>query len=378
MRFVDTFLFAEPHEADVLWVKLNVEDHLFHEWVVVENSYTLQGEYKGHCINDLILGDERFAKFIPKLHVIESDIKPDFPVGGRRVLDSETRRIESAQREAATPYLLATYADEDYVLISDVDECLDMEAAKRRRLLRSKAAKGEDIILVPRVRYMFDYDNRRLGRGCVPLVSIRQLKRDGSPDHYRRALGHPSVIWKHEMVFEYSYCYSRDSILRKYGTTGHVGFEQADLEAALRNNHRHVSEYRVSKYGSRPLEWTFETWFVKRRLNSRNSPAFVREHLAELKTDVVSPDYKRNRMETYPQFFPKSRVRRARRWIVLYGKTYSDLIVQNSHYIKYKSRGSHLLLAGHKLVTALRRPGRWARVTRYLQRRRGRKNTARV
>lgn len=373
MRFVDTFLFSEPHEADVLWVKLNVEDHLFHEWVVVENAYTHQGQYKGHFLNKLILTDERFARFVPKLHVIESDIKPDFPVGGRRVADDEGVRIESAQREAALPHLLATYADEDYVLISDVDECLDTEATTRRRLLRSKVATGEDVVLVPRIRYVFDYDNRKLARRSVPLVSIRQLKRDGSLIPYRLPLGNPSVIWKHEMVFEYSYCYSRDRILRKYETMWHVGFEPPDLDVALRHNHRHVSEHRVAKYGSRPLDWTSETWFVKRRLNSRNSPAFVREHFAELKTDIVSPDYKRNRMETYPQYFPKSRVRRARNWVVLYGEMYSDLVA----HVVHNSRAYRLLLTGRKVVSALRRPGRLVRIKRFLQRRR-RKNSARV
>jgi hypothetical protein len=368
MRFVDTFLFSEPHEADVLWVKLNVEDHLVHEWVVVENAYTHQGGYKGHYLNELVLADERFDRFLPKLQVIESDIKPDFPVGGRTVLDSEAVRIERAQREAALPHLLEKYADQDYVLISDVDECMDTEAAKRRRLLRSKVATGEDIILVPRIRYCFDYDNRKLARRCVPLVSIKQLKRDGRLNHYREQLLVTPVIWKHEMVFEYSYCYPRDSILRKYETMSHVGFERADLDIALRHNHRHISEYRMSRYGSRPLDWTAETWFVKRRLNSRNSPAFVREHFAELRTDVVSPDYKRNRMETYPQYFPKSRVRRARNWVVLYRNMYIDLVVHNS-------RAYRRVLAGRKIASALRRPGRLARIKRYLRRRK--KDTAR-
>jgi hypothetical protein len=370
MTLVDTFLFSEPHEADVLWVKLNVEDHLFHEWVIVENSYTHQGQYKGHYLNKLILADERFGRFVPKLHVIECDIKPEFQVGGKELFDADAIQIERAQREAALPYLLDRYADRDYVLISDVDECLDTEAKKRRRLLRSKVAPGEDIVLVPRIRYCFDFDNRKLARRCTPLVSIRQLRRDGRLNHYREQwLGTP-VIWKHEMVFEYSYCFRRDSIMRKYETFSHVGFEQADLDIALRHNHRNVSEYRVSRYGSRPLDWSSESWFVKRRLNSRNSPAFVREHLAELKTNVVSPDYRLNRMQTYPQFFPKSRITRARRWVVLYSQMYSDVVIR-------MSREHRLLQAGRRIVSALRRPGRLARINRYLRRRR-QKDTART
>jgi hypothetical protein len=325
MRLVDTFPFAEPHEADVLWVKLSVEEPLIDEWVVVENSYTHQGQYKGYFFNDLIARDARFSRFVSKLHVIECDIKPSFEVDGRKVFDSDAIQMDRAQRAAALPYLLNKYADPDYVLISDVDECLDMTAARRRRLLRRKLDKGEDIILVPRIRYWFDFDNRALGRRCVPLVSIRQLRRDGGINEYReRWLGEPA-IWRHEMVFEYSYCFSRDGITRKYETFIHTGFEQDEIDAALRCNFRPISKHRP-----RSLEWTHEQWFVKRRLNSRNSPAFVREHLSELKTNVLSADYRKNRREAFPQYFPRSRVRRARRWVVLYGGMYAYLLEHNS------------------------------------------------
>src|SRR5437588_1329869 len=358
VRFVDTCRFSGPHEADVLWVKLNVEDHLFHEWIAVENGYTHQGQYKGYHLNELIHADDRFAPFLPKLHVIECDIKPDFKVGSRKVFDDDAIRIERAQRESAVSYLLDRYDDQDYVLISDVDECLDTEDPKRRRLLRRKVAGGKDIVLVPRIRYQFDYDNRWLARRSVPLVSIRQLKRDGRLNSYRQ-LGTPE-IWKHDMVFEYSYCYSTDGILRKFESFIHTGYEPPDIELALRHNHSPVSPNRARRLG-----WRHEDWFVKRRLNSRNSPAFVRDPLAELKTNVLSPDYRQNRLESYPQFFPKSRLARARRWTVLYSKMYSDFA---THKVR-NSRRPRLSRTGRRILSALRRSGRLARIKRFLQRR---------
>ncbi len=341
MRLVDTFPFSEQHEADVLWVKLSVEEPLIDEWVVVENSYTHQGEYKGYHFRDLIARDARFSRFISKLHVIESDIKPSFQVDGRKVFDSDAIEMDRTQRAAALSYLLDRYTDRDYVLISDVDECLDLTAPRRRRLLLSKLGTREDIILVPRIRYWFDYDNRALGRRCVPLVSIGQLRRDGGINQYReRSLAVPA-IWRHEMVFEYSYCYPRDGIKRKYETFIHTGFEQDEVDAALRCNYRPISKHRA-----RTLDWTHEQWFVKRRLNSRNSPAFVREHLSELKTNVLSVDYRKNRREAYPQYFPRSRVSRARRWVVLYGRMYAYLLESNSRAYRkvikrLKSLGRH-------------------------------------
>jgi hypothetical protein len=318
MRLVDTFLFSEPHEADVLWVKLNVEDRLVAEWIVVENSYTHQGEYKGHYLNTLLREDARFARFLSKLHVIECEVGPAFELGRKEVFDADAVQIERAQREAAVPHILANYSDDDYVLISDVDECLDTDAPRRRRLLQNKLTAGGDLILVPRIRYWFDYDNRGLGRRCVPLVSIRQLRRDGRPNHYREQwLGTP-VVWRHEMIFEYSYCYPRDKIMRKFDTFIHTGFQQSELDSALRYNHRPTSQRRA-----RQLSWNFEDWFVNRTLNSRNSPAFVRQHLAELKTNVVSTSYQQSRLDEYPQFFPRRRVMRYYKLASLYGQMHS-------------------------------------------------------
>lgn len=325
MRLVDTFLFSEPHEADVLWVKLNVEDALIQEWVVVENSYTHQGEHKGHHLNELLRSDQRFAQFLPKLHVIECAIRLGERTSDGRVFDGVAQDVERAQREAATSYLIDKYDDLDYVLISDVDECLDAEPSRRRRLLRRKISNGGDLILVPRIRYWFDYDNRGLGRRCVPLVSIAQIRRDGRLNHYRESWIGTPVVWRHDMIFEYSYCYSREKIQRKFDTFIHTGFESSEIDAALRYNHRPTSQHR-----SRQLAWTNEDWFVRRRLRSRNSPAFVRTHLSQLKTSVVDPAFSENRMADFPEFFPRNRSMRVMRWTSLYARMYLTLLNANT------------------------------------------------
>lgn len=324
MRFVDTFLFSEPHESDVLWVKLNVEDKLIDEWVVVENSHTHQGRYKGFFFNDLIANEPRFHQFRSKIHVIESDIVPHFDPDDRKIFDSDATQIDRAQRAKAVPYIVDNYDDQDYVLLSDVDECLDADSATRRRLLRRKVRRGEDHVLVPRIRYWFDYDNRWSTRRCVNLVSVRQLKKNGDLDTYLQERSRP-VIWRHEMMFEYSFCFSREGIDRKMDSFLHTGFSPEDVETALRYNHRPISAHRP-----RQLSLNLEWWFEKRRLTPRNSPAFVRKNLALLRTDVVSRHYRKNRVDDFPQLFPRSRFKRMRNSFELHGAMYASNLSYNS------------------------------------------------
>jgi len=333
MKFVDTLLFAEPHEADLLWVKLNVEEDLFEEWVVVEGSHTHQGEHKGFHLNQLLATDHRFDRFRTRIHVIELDMTPRIADPDRKVFDDEALTVERTQRDAAVPYLVEHYEDDDHVLISDVDECLDAASPSRRRLLRAKAEHSDGVVLVPRIRYWFDYDNRWLARRCVPLVTIGQLKIDPGLEAYRERSLNTPIVWRHEMVFEYSFCFPREHIMRKFDTFIHTGFEPEEVDEALRYNHRPTSRHRA-----RLLRWTADDWFVKRRLTPRNSPAFVRRHLDELRTGVVDPAYRRNRRQAFPEYFPRRHTARIVKWLDLYARLYLDVLARNPHTEQWTRR----------------------------------------
>ena len=338
MKLVDTFLFSEPHEADVLWVKLNVESHVFHEWVVVENSYTMQGQYKGYFFKDIVNTDERFCEFLDKIHVVESDIKPEVDGKESNSVYNEPAELERAQRCMAVQYLLDKYSDDDCVMISDVDECLDTESDKRRKLLFEKIQTGQDLILLPRIRYWFDYDNRWLVRRCVPLVTIRQIKKDNRIYHYRKKwLGTP-VVWRHEMVFEYSYCFTKHGIMRKYQTFAHTGYMKEDIDRALILNCVPVPKNTPGK-----KHRAYEKWFVKRNLNSRNSPEFVRKNIDYLQTGVISKNYAQNRMKEYPKVFPRNPFRRLQRAICLYKDLYGYILWENSNAYKHAYNGLHAI-----------------------------------
>ena len=97
MRIVDTFLFSEPHEKEVLLIKLNLGAHYVAEWVLVENEYTHQSEFKGLFAQQMIDGDPRFDPFKDRLRII-SGTHPFPPVDRTQDVDEQGLAADRAQR----------------------------------------------------------------------------------------------------------------------------------------------------------------------------------------------------------------------------------------------------------------------------------------
>ena len=114
MRIVDTFLFSEPHEKEVLLIKLNLGAHYVAEWVLVENEYTHQSEFKGLFAQQMIDGDPRFDPFKDRLRII-SGTHPFPPVDRTQDVDEQGLAADRAQRELALRYL----ADVTVLIIAD-------------------------------------------------------------------------------------------------------------------------------------------------------------------------------------------------------------------------------------------------------------------
>lgn len=307
MKIIDTFLFSEPFEANLLWLKLSLEEAFVHEWVILENEYTFQGEYKGLWAESVLTKDERFSKFRDRIRIIQGAFKPQEVYNQDGVFDQITLRSEDAQRELARAYILKTYTDEDYVLISDVDEMLDCTCTEKIEMLSKKIEQDKKgIVRIPRTRFWYDFDNLWLMSRSTPLVSVRLLREDSRPvGVMRKQTTGPSKEWPRKVLFEYSFCFTRKEIMRKYDSQSHTGYKLDDIQRGLLCNHVPVSSLRDTQMSLDP-----SLWLEKIELNEKNSPALVRDNLSTLKVNSVDNEYVKNRMLYYPEFFPRRGFRR--------------------------------------------------------------------
>src|SRR5436190_5643735 len=118
MKIVDSFLFSEPYEKELLLLKFILEDKGVDEWIILENAYSFQGEYKGLQARKLVESDNRFKLFLHKIAFIEKEQKTK-QLPKHEVNDEETYKVEFWQRDLALDYFLKNYNEEDWILISD-------------------------------------------------------------------------------------------------------------------------------------------------------------------------------------------------------------------------------------------------------------------
>jgi len=302
MKIIDSFLFSEVYEKELLLLKFLLEDNGVHEWLILENAYAFQGEYKGLHARILIESDERFKPYRHKINYIERELETK-PLPKHEVHDEETYKVEFWQRDLAYNYFLDNYNEEDWVIISDVDEMIDFSNATRSKELMKRIAASTGVLYFPIKRYWYDLDNEYKLLLWRSMCNKRYLLNSGKKlssvrvDSFR----HKGDKWNNVIGFEYSTCYAAEHILRKFYTSTHTGFTPNDLKQSLRCNHRPVYEVRGTKPENNAL-YFFET--VK--LNETNSPKYVRENLALLKTNNIDINYKQNRRIDYPELFTVS------------------------------------------------------------------------
>ena len=314
---IDTFLFSEHFELEVLLAKLHVESEVVDHWIAVQNRYTTKGEPKNAQLAELVRSDTRFHRFLDRLTIITldqayaADYKPsvrnrlaELAYGLLRSNKVKNYRehkyffAERAQRDAASAAAIEIAGRYGSIMVSDVDEMLDGSTPLRRDILRRAVDSGAAVIHLPRRRFVFDYDNVSMARyRHVPLVAASAL-RSGTftlGGLRQSPFGIPAT--PEPIVFEYSYCYTRVAIERKLSTFAHLHPGDEAIGRALRCNHA----LTVKAADRMRNVWWYETIDVE----EARHPSYIADNLQRLRTGAVNPDYRRARQLEYPSLFPQ-------------------------------------------------------------------------
>ncbi len=299
-KIVDSFLFSEPYEKELLLLKLQLEDRGIDEWLILENAYTLQGEKKGFHARKVLASDERFVPYLHKITIIEKEFETKL-LPKHVIMDEFSFKAEHAQRDFGYEYFINRYSEQDWILISDVDEMMDFTDENRYNELISKMKLSQEGLLkVPTKRYWHDFDNEYqvlIGNAvCNKKYLVMNNKKLSQVRFENRCILRKG--WKNIIQFEYSSCFDKEFILRKFYTSTHTGLGPEDMEKSLLYNHRPVSPAYINKV-RKDKKFFFET--VK--LTEYNSPAIVRDNLNKYKTHSLDKHYQKNRKAAYPEAF---------------------------------------------------------------------------
>jgi hypothetical protein len=293
-QLIDTFLFSEPHEADLLFLKFELEQFYVDKWVIQENAYTLQGDHKGLHAQD-VLSQERFKPFLDRVVLLSANT----------LINQNDKREdvnfirENWQRQLCREYICENFTDDSVVMVSDTDEMIDFTSHYRlnefKRIVENHKNKPEPVY-IGRMRYWYDYDNRCfLPNIRIPIVPVSWVKH---VPHILSSVRHNHGITydagEKPIAFEYSYVFKQaDDVWRKKCTYAHTNFTRESIEIALECNHWPRAKERGESVGDK-----FD-FFEIVELNEDNSPMYVRKHLKEMKTNIVNPNYKENRKKHY-------------------------------------------------------------------------------
>jgi hypothetical protein len=302
MKIIDTFMFSEPYETDVLWVKLNVENTGVDEWVIIENAYTFQGDFKGHFLKDILKNDKRFSQFLDKIKLIETSytFSAINQIDTMAVNEVMAFKAEFKQREASKEYILNKYSPKDWVFLSDTDECLDLSNGKLKLLMNKLNTVDRNLVKIPGVKYIYDYDNIVIANRSTPIVRLDNeiLKEvDYSFGEIRKKNVNGTNSWAKEMVFEYSFCFNKEGIEKKLNSFAHTGADFKKWKIGLELN------CLPSRDGAIPSLNKIKSWHHSVSLNRFNSPQFVRDNISLLKTGIIDTNFKTNRKKRKPQYF---------------------------------------------------------------------------
>ena len=314
-KIVSVFMFSEPHEQELLWLKFNVENAYVTEWVITESCYTFQGRVKPMYLHE-IFAQNRFAKFRNKVHIIQLNHNYNFEyeIGYFPLLKRKIKRwlnanyngtyvlapyaelasfhAEIIQRQACVSYLREHYAQDDIVLVCDVDEIFDFNDGKMQHL-QSILQTNKTPFYIPRLVFCYDYDNLTRRTRYVPIIHLKDLQHSTV-----QQIKHPS--WQHRqivdcesiLVYEYTFCFSKEAIVSKLATFAHVSeLNRHAIEFCLANNIAFINPTHIT---TRYLQ-DQESFYERITINEKTAPRFLRDHIEDFLTRIVRTDYREQR-----------------------------------------------------------------------------------
>lgn len=298
MKIIDVSIFCNEYEKELALLKLRLESPVVEEFIWCENTYDYRGKYKGPILAAMIEGDKRFSPFKDKITVVTMDT--DF-TGGRPLSGIDPKEFHNAEvslRECATEYVLNSFADEDRIFVSDIDEMIDFtDTSRRGYVLDTLKYYGLNPIQFERIRYINDFDIRAYRSPMdiiTPAFSVLNLRQRHAKLSDKKWVGYPVPAGQNPAIFEYCFCFPYKDILAKYNTSLHTCWSKGKIDHSLEYNYWTKTDYQGGPDTNNRWDW-----FRKVELHQYNSPLYVREHLEVLRTCNVPQDYQQKRLATY-------------------------------------------------------------------------------
>lgn len=318
-KIISTFMFSEPHELELLWLKFNVEDNYVHEWVIIEGEFSFQGKRKDKFLNK-ILEQSRFEKFRHKIHIIEleSNYNFDYEPSFKDLLKRKVKRwlnhnmnknyefvpyaehasfhAEINQRGAGFAYLKSKYAPDDLVIACDADEIFDFHGLKGE-YLEELVKKNQTPFYVPREIYCYNYNNRTCRKRYGPIAELKDFTSVKSFQNIKHPSGEKNIIeTEMQLIYEYTFCFSKQAILQKLSTFAHVtDLDQASVEFCLENNITLINPANLDTAYLKNKENFYE--LIKEE--DLDAPKFLKDNFAHFRTNVVHLDYLESRKQNH-------------------------------------------------------------------------------
>lgn len=294
---IDTFLFSDAHESDLLFLKLTLEHSYVDKFILQECSYNFKGEPKGLFANE-VLSTERFIPFRDKIEVVSFDNTIN-----QGYTDEHNNFIREKAQRTLCHNVLQQYPDDTLILISDTDEMIDFSDDNRKQRFIDNVCKDRPSWVLRR-RYWYDYDNEcRLRTIRIPILPLSIARHNPDAIYQSRHYHDDARVfgtYEDPIAFEYSYVFkSKEGIFDKKKNYSHTGFNNECVQGGLYLNCWPRSKSRGEKINPEV------DFFEKIELTEQNSPKYIRDNLEQLKTNIVDPNYLENRKNWTSEFTEK-------------------------------------------------------------------------
>jgi hypothetical protein len=315
-KIFSLFLFSSTHEIPLLEAKLETEQYLVSEWVIVESAFTFKGDSKSLILPNLLKVNPILQKFQRRIHLVinhenffhntryslRKNAMFELEVVGRKIfnypapelrivkLENRFLEVEFRTRDLATDVVRSICQPSDWLLISDVDELLTASPDEIRKLKGS----GAKFLALRRRRFVFDFDNLDPTIRTTPLISAQyilndqfgisafRLRRDGfTPDDQ-------------VYVTEYSFCFSKKGIAEKLNSYGHVAQTSEAIDRSLNLNHHLMFDHQPA---------TLIRWYTKVRQSETYHPSHIMREWSNLQTGIINADFQLARVKSFPELF---------------------------------------------------------------------------